>query len=326
MTRNTLALGFATLLIAACAGEVVVDENTTPEIQPILNGDPAARPEHQAVVSLHTRVKKGKKFDYVETNIFCSGTLIAPDVVLSAAHCLQGEGPNSVAVYVGDDPTVDLADHLYLVSEVAVHPGYSSFSLVNDIALVRLASSVTETAPVPHLAAVDALDNGDIGSILNFAGFGETENGTYDVRLQVDGTLEGFGCGHAACSGGGDPATQIWYSQDAGSNGGTESGPCYGDSGGPAFTYLGPGTYENPRVAGITSYGDADCTVYGVSTKVDAFETFIDDFVNGGGSGGSGGSGGGGSCTLAQLGDSCTADADCCSGKCKGGPGNKTCK
>jgi len=31
--------------------------------------------------------------------------------------------------------------------------------------------------------------------------------------------------------------------------------------------------------AGITSYGDANCTKYGVSTRVDAYEDLISDFV-----------------------------------------------
>lgn len=38
------------------------------------------------------------------------------------------------------------------------------------------------------------------------------------------------------------------------------------------------------------------------------------------------GGGGGGGCELGQPGDPCTADSDCCSGSCKGKPGNKTCK
>lgn len=42
--------------------------------------------------------------------------------------------------------------------------------------------------------------------------------------------------------------------------------------------------------------------------------------------GGSGGGGGGGSCTLGQPGDSCNADADCCSNNCKGRPGRQSCK
>ena len=35
---------------------------------------------------------------------------------------------------------------------------------------------------------------------------------------------------------------------------------------------------------------------------------------------------GGGSCTLAELGDPCVSNSDCCSNKCKGKPENKTCK
>lgn len=34
----------------------------------------------------------------------------------------------------------------------------------------------------------------------------------------------------------------------------------------------------------------------------------------------------GGTCTLAQVGDACSVNADCCSDNCKGKPGSKTCK
>ena len=44
-------------------------------------------------------------------------------------------------------------------------------------------------------------------------------------------------------------------------------GPCQGDSGGPAFV----GTGANKRVAGVTSYGDADCTIFGVSARVSGY-------------------------------------------------------
>lgn len=40
----------------------------------------------------------------------------------------------------------------------------------------------------------------------------------------------------------------------------------------------------------------------------------------------SGGGGGGGQCTLGQPGDSCTLDSECCSNKCKGRSGAKTCR
>ena len=38
------------------------------------------------------------------------------------------------------------------------------------------------------------------------------------------------------------------------------------------------------------------------------------------------GSGPGGGCSLGQKGDSCTSDAGCCSGRCRGPNGGKTCK
>lgn len=38
------------------------------------------------------------------------------------------------------------------------------------------------------------------------------------------------------------------------------------------------------------------------------------------------GGGGGGGCDLGQAGDSCTANSQCCSGKCRGPGGNQTCR
>ena len=39
-----------------------------------------------------------------------------------------------------------------------------------------------------------------------------------------------------------------------------------------------------------------------------------------------GGGGGGTPCTLGQVGDPCSGNGDCCSGKCRGRNGNKTCR
>jgi secreted trypsin-like serine protease len=164
---------------------------------------------------------------------------------------------------------VDITSHLYAVSEILVHPDYNSRAISDDIALMRLATPITEAVtPVPHLDSTVGLTDADLGATINFAGFGVTETGTSGVKLQVDGILEDFGCGVTGCPSSGDSATQISYTQPT-------SGPCSGDSGGPAFLTRSSGTY----VAGITSYGDSYCTIYGVSTRVDAYDSFIDGFM-----------------------------------------------
>ncbi|MCZ7582577.1 MAG: trypsin-like serine protease [Deltaproteobacteria bacterium] len=245
--------------------------------QPIVNGDPPDAPEHEAVVGLHQLARGGNS---VYVLPFCSGTLIAPDVVITAAHCLDTAkgwsstfstiSPSKLAIYVGDDPASDIVDHLYRVSETVIYPGYDRIQLHNDLGLVRLSTPVTEpVSPVPHLPASIGFTGADIGTLLNFAGFGDDENGVHGVKLQADVALGGFGCSVPGCGDAGVAATQISYTQSA-------AGPCFGDSGGPAFVYRS----SAPYVGGLTSYGDSNCTVYGVSTRVDAFEAYINDFIS----------------------------------------------
>lgn len=64
-------------------------------------------------------------------------------------------------------------------------------------------------------------------------------------------------------------ATQFSHAQPT-------AGPCSGDSGGPAFLQRD----GVPYVAGVTSFGDAYCQIYGVSTRTDAFGQWIDAYVN----------------------------------------------
>lgn len=300
MTHRALVspLGL-TILLAGCGPEFEDPEKLGVELiegagpsgvaGKIYRGDPPDASYHDAVVALHDRTSSGS----VYTTPFCSGTLVTNQVVVTAAHCVTtGSGgtssAGSIAVYVGDDPSVDLASHVYTVSEVQRHPSYSTSTLYNDIAVLRLSSPISEGyAPVSHLPSSLAITSADIGSTMNFAGFGYQETGAYGDKMQIDLPLGALGCGVSGCPSSGSTSTQVSYSQTGG------YGPCSGDSGGPMFINRGGTVY----LAGVTSYGDASCTRYGVSTKVDYYQSWIDGFIGTGSGGGGEDTGGGGTTT-----------------------------
>ncbi len=259
------------LALAACAPETTLlegdgglDVAANPKIY---RGSDPTRAYHDAVVSLHYRTKRG-----VYTDPFCTGTLIGEDWVLTAAHCVTTSrggtmGASSIAIYQGDDPSADLASNVYYVSGVTKHASYDDSTMYNDIAVIELSTPITSVDPVPYLPSSLKLGSSDVGDDVNFVGFGYDESGGYGVKQQVSLPIDGFGCSVSGCPDAGAVKKQFSYEQD--SAGGT--GPCSGDSGGPAIIMRS----GDPYVAGITSYGDSRCVVYGVSTRVDNYATWI---------------------------------------------------
>jgi hypothetical protein len=62
---------------------------------------------------------------------------------------------------------------------------------------------------------------------------------------------------------------QVYYLQPT-----NIGGPCSGDSGGPMFVTRGGVEF----LAAVTSFGDFNCEIDGISTRVDTFEAFIEGF------------------------------------------------
>lgn len=269
MIRALTALA-ALSTLAACSEGPAERELSEADIDQLMifHGSAPSLPEHDATVSLH--------FNYGQWGIgypFCTGTLIFDRWILTAAHCTDGLTANDIYIKFGPDGTVINNGELYGVSRVITHNNYNAMTITNDIALIELSQASTYASPIMPLPDALGLTNTDIGDNVDLAGFGQQENNVAYLLEHISIPLDDV------------RNTQIEYDQGNGQGTG-DGGACFGDSGGPAFFTRDGNVY----VAGVTSYGDQNCTDFGVSTKVDAFETWIEsntgeavEDLNGGG-------------------------------------------
>lgn len=183
---------------------------------------------------------------------FCTGTVIAPRVVVTAAHCLAEPGTSATGIRFALGPDASRPTSVLRVRRIAYHPQYDAQQIKNDIGVVILSAD----APVAPAGVNTSMTSSWVGKSLTFVGYGVT-NGN---------TQTGAGKKRVVTI----PVSQVGATQFAYATRGKNT--CNGDSGGPAFASDASG---NLTVVGVTSYGDAGCTSYGVDTRVDAFKSFI---------------------------------------------------
>ena len=180
---------------------------------------------------------------------FCSGTMIAPSIVLTAAHCVPSGAEYRIVEY-GADRQPALQD----VRSVAVHPGFNMQAMAAhrataDVALLRLAATPKGKAAA-SLGLPDAPIN--VGNRFTIAGIGVTIRGDG----KSGGTIRVAGLVAT-----GRPGTlQIRLVDPAGQGTREGLGACTGDSGGPVFEDKPSG----PVIVGVVSWstgpnGTAGC-------------------------------------------------------------------
>jgi len=123
-------------------------------------------------------------------NQFCGASLVAADLVLTAAHCVLGTTPDQLAVVVGRTVMSSDQGQVRFVSQTIMDPSFNHAEATNDLALLRLNQPVTGITPIRLIGAGDTTFNAP-GTPLTLIGWGDTlqaphggKPASYPDRLQ----------------------------------------------------------------------------------------------------------------------------------------------
>ena len=216
---------------------------------------------------------------------FCSGALVSPLVVATAAHCavvepeagvVKSASPGSLEVVAGHlrsqgaDPSMTRPvfqvkihedyDHDFIMGRSRSGAGQGGIGSPNDIALLFLASPFDDIPSAPMLTAEREQELVHHGDVAYVAGYG-----LYDLDEKLTGELYIS-----------DAIIDILGRQELLTRRSDQLGDsCYGDSGGPLYVPTEAGDYLVGLVSRGRSDVQRDCGDGGVYTLLSAYLPWI---------------------------------------------------
>lgn len=266
--------------------------------QPIINGDDADEDEYPQAGGVIMDSRVGS---FGVPMLTCTSTLIAPDTVMLAAHCVDPDTLAQMGAQMGVNLTVD-GFYWTRQADLTDYDGYSPSTPLpddaayapndddhvvfhDDFTINGMALGLAEN----HDIALMFLDTPVAGQWAYLPTIDEATQIGEDVEVDVVGwgqqTATGYGqspppgtvgekeVGTSFIAELGETEFQVGAAED-------DVRKCHGDSGGPTFWHAATDSLESLRVIGITShsYDYTDCNEKGgVDTRVDAYLAWIDD-------------------------------------------------
>jgi MYXO-CTERM domain-containing protein len=252
-----------TFAIAGCLDGAGPEPGAARTSRPVIGGQIAQAGEFPATGALVVDFGGGPEPG-------CTGTLIAPNVVLTAAHCVD-------PIFLGDEVpgfTLEIDANSLVAADVVagrskhMHPEFDLFSEPApgvgqwyDIGLLILSEDlegvVPEQLPTPAEAAATLV----VDAQVDLVGYGYTDQqaGAYGVKAVGRASLVEVG------------SHELHISRPG------EQQNCNGDSGGPAFLELAGG---GRRLFGVVSRSPDDnliCDHGGIDTRVDPYIPWIEE-------------------------------------------------